>query len=244
MSEAADAEAPVDIRTRAFDDPTRRPTWFERGLYRFVRWITVWFCTLYWRMDVHGLEHVPDDGAFIVSGNHRSNVDSLIVAVVTKRRMRYFGKHSMWKYRLSAAFFDAMGGIPVHRGTPDRDAMRAVEAVLRNGEPVVMFPEGERKSGPVIEDVFEGPSFVSGRTGAPILPVGIGGSERAMTKGSAAIRPVKVTVVIGEPIPAPEGVDGKRPSRRQVRDHAAALKVRLQALFDDAQDRLGEPNRY
>lgn len=243
MSDADAASAPYEIRTRAFDDPTHEPSWFERGLYRFVRWATVWFCTLYWRMEVHGLEHVPD-GAFIVSGNHRSNVDSLIVAVVTKRRMRYFGKHSMWKYRLAGAFFDAMGGIPVHRGTPDRHAMRAVEAVLRSGEPVVMFPEGERRSGPVVEDVFEGPSFVSGRTGSPILPVGIGGSERAMTKGSPAIRPVKVCVVIGEPIPAPAGEDGKRPSRRQVREHAAALKMRLQELFDDAQERLGEPNRY
>ena len=228
-SEAADR-----AMTRAYQDPARPPTLGERLLYRFVRWAVVWFSTLFWRLEVHGLEHVPD-GAFILSANHRSNIDSLVVAAVTRRRMRYFGKHQMWKYRLSAAFFDAMGGIPVHRGQPDREAMRALQAVLEGGEPAVIFPEGQRRTGPVIEDVFEGPAFVSGRTGVPILPVGIGGSEQAMTPGSGMLRPVKVVLVIGEPIPAPVGDDGKRPPRRVVREATEALRTTIQGLFDRAQ---------
>ncbi len=231
-----------DIRTRAFEDPTRPPTLGERLLYRVVRWAVVWFCVLFWRLEVRGLEHVPD-GPFIVSANHRSNVDSMIVAAVTRRRMRYFGKHQMWRYALSARFFDAMGGIPVHRGQPDREAMRALQAVLEAGDPAVVFPEGTRRSGPVVEDVFEGPAFVAGRTGAPILPVGIGGSERAMTKGSGMLRPVKVVMIIGEPVPAPVGEGGKRPPRRVVREATDELTARIQALFDEAQAAVGRPNR-
>jgi len=206
--------------------------------YRVVRDIVVGFCRLFWRLEVHGLDKVPA-GPFVLSAVHRSNVDSLLVAAVTKRRMRYLGKHTMWKYDLPGRFFTAMGGIPVHRGSADREALRACVTALRQGEPVVIFPEGQRRTGPVVEDLFEGPAFVAGRTGAPIVPVGIGGSEAAMPPGSKGIKPVKVTLVVGDPIPAPVGEDGGRPSRRQVRETTDALQVAVQALFDDAQRRAG-----
>jgi len=214
------------------------PTRGQLRFYRVVRDILVGFCRLFWRMEVHGLDKVPD-GPFVLSAVHRSNVDSLLVAGVTRRRMRFMGKHTMWKYDLPGRFFTAMGGIPVHRGSADREAMRASVTALGYGEPVVMFPEGQRRTGPVVEDLFEGPAFVSGRTGAPIVPVGIGGSEAAMPPGARWIKPVKVVLVIGDPIPAPVGEDGKRPSRRQVKETTAVLQASIQALFDDAQRRVG-----
>ncbi len=206
--------------------------------YRVIRDLIVAFCRLFWRMEVHGAEKVPD-GPFVLAPVHRSNVDSLLVAGVTRRRMRYLGKHTMWKYDLPGRFFTAMGGIPVHRGSADREALRACVTALGHGEPVVMFPEGQRRTGPVVEDLFEGPAFVASRTGAPILPVGIGGSESAMPPGARWIKPVKVVLVIGDPIPAPAGEDGKRPSRRQLRATTDALQVAVQELFDDAQRRVG-----
>ena len=214
------------------------PTKGQLRFYGVVTAVIVAFCRLFWRMEVHGLDKVPD-GPFILSAVHRSNVDSLLVAAVARRRMRFMGKHTMWKYDLPGRFFDAMGGIPVHRGSADREAMRSAVTALGYGEPVVMFPEGQRRTGPVVEDLFEGPAFVAGRTGVPIVPVGIGGSEAAMPPGAKWIKPVKVVLVIGDPIPAPVGEDGKRPSRRQVRETTALLQTRIQALFDDAQRRVG-----
>jgi len=222
-------------------DPLAPPTKGQLRFYRVVRDIVVAFCRLFWRLEVHGLDKVPD-GPFVLSAVHRSNVDSLLVAAVTKRRMRYLGKHTMWKYDLPGRFFTAMGGIPVHRGAADREALRSCVTALGHGEPVVIFPEGQRRTGPVVEDLFEGPAFVAGRTGAPIVPVGIGGSEAAMPPGSKAIKPVKVVLVIGDPIPAPVGEDGKRPSRRAVRETTEALQAAVQGLFDDAQQRAGRPN--
>lgn len=222
-------------------DAVRPPSLGERVLYRFVRGAVVGFSRLFWRMEVHGLDHVPD-GPFVLSGVHRSNIDSLLVAAVTRRRLRYMGKHTMWKLALPGRFFTALGGFPVRRGSADREALRTTEAVLRAGEPVVMFPEGSRRTGPVVEELFEGPAFVAGRTSVPILPVGIGGSEQAMAPGSKWIRPVKIVLVIGEPIPAPVGEDGRRPTRRQVHETTERLRLTLQELFDDAQRRVGRPN--
>ena len=73
----------------------------------------------------------------------------------------------------------------------------------------MVFPEGTRRSGTVVEDLFEGAAFIAMRAGVPIIPVGIGGSERAMPKGTKVLRPVKVGMVIGTPI-APAGPGGGR----------------------------------
>jgi len=129
-----------------------------------------------------------------------------------------------------------MGAFPVRRGTADREALRQCMEVIREGEPLVLFPEGTRQSGPIVQPLFEGAAFVAGRTQVPIVPVGIGGSERAMPKGSKVIRPVKVVMVVGAPLdpPAP-ATEGGRPSRRAVHEVTERLHAEIQALFDAAQ---------
>ncbi len=220
------------------EDLGRPPTAAERLLYRVVRAIVVALARLWFRVEVVGREQVPD-GPFVLGPVHRSNLDFLLVAAVTRRRMRYMGKHTIWNYRPLGWLSSALGAFPVHRGSADREALRRCEAALSGGEPLVMFPEGTRRNGPVVEDLFDGPAFVAARAGVPILPVGIGGSEAAMPRGSKAIRPVKVVLVIGAPIPAPVGEGGKRPSRHQIHDTTETLRSAIQELFDDAQTRVG-----
>jgi 1-acyl-sn-glycerol-3-phosphate acyltransferase len=200
--------------------------------------VVVAFCRVFWRETVEGREHVPAHGPFILSPVHRSNIDSPLVAAVTRRRLRYMGKQEMWKYRLSAAFFDAMGGFPVNRGAADREAIRKCMEVLEGGEPLVLFPEGTRRSGPVVEDMFEGAAYLSTKTGAPILPVGIGGSEAAMPKGAKFIKPVKTHLVIGPPLHPETGAEGGKAPRRAVRELNERLQGELQRLFDEAQKKV------
>ena len=208
---------------------------WQHVLYRFVRAVVGGFCKGFWRVRVRGLEHIPADGAFILSPVHRSNIDTPLVALMGKRLVRFMGKDTMWKYRFSDWFFTSMGGFPVHRGTPDRHALRSCEKLLADGQALVIFPEGTRRSGPVVAEVFEGPAYLSGKLQVPIVPVGIGGSEGAMPKGSKGIRPVKVSIVVGEPIPPPPRTESGRVGRSAIRAHTEALKQRLQDLFDEAQ---------
>jgi 1-acyl-sn-glycerol-3-phosphate acyltransferase len=212
---------------------------WQLRLYRFVQAVIAGFCRLFWRVQVEGLEHIPAEGPFILSPVHRSNVDTPLVALMGSRTLRFMGKDSMWKLKVSDWFFTSMGGIPVHRGVPDRAAMKSCDEVLAAGQPMVIFPEGTRKSGPIVEEIFEGPAYLAAKHQVPIVPVGIGGSEGAMPKGAKMIKPVRICIVIGEPILPPAPTESGRVGRKGVRSLSEELHARLQALFDTAQARLG-----
>jgi 1-acyl-sn-glycerol-3-phosphate acyltransferase len=86
---------------------------------------------------------------------------------------------------------------------------------------------------------MEGATFLSARTGAPIVPIGIGGSDLAMPKGSAIPKPRKIQVVIGPAIPPPPRTEGGRVSRSAVRAATEALVPKLQAVYDEAREKTG-----
>ena len=225
-------------RTQPGKQPGKQPGRGELALYAVVRTLVVVFCRLFWRETVEGREHVPRSGPYIVAPVHRSNVDTPLAAIVTRRRLRYMGKESVWKIKPIGAFLSALGGFPVRREVADREALRRCVEVLEGGEPLVLFPEGRRRAGPVVEDLFEGAAYLALRTGVPIVPVGIGGSERAMPKGARMLHPVKVHVVIGPPL-QPERPPGGRAPRRAVRELTDALQAELQRLFDEAHKKAG-----
>jgi 1-acyl-sn-glycerol-3-phosphate acyltransferase len=214
-------------------------TWPQRVLYRTIRTLVRTVSDLLFAITVEGSEHVPAEGTFVLAPVHRSNVDFALASLVTKRRMRFMAKDSLFKVPGLAQFITALGAYPVNRGTADRDALRRTEECLKRGEPVVMFPEGTRKSGPVVENVFEGVSFVAARNGVPVIPVGIGGSERAMPKGARMIHPVRIHLVVGEPIYPDWSLDKGRPPRRVVHTLSEQVHTALQDVFDRAEARVG-----
>ena len=207
-------------------------------LYRIVRALIVGFSRLYWRLSIEGQEHIPAEGPFVLAPVHRSNVDFAIASTVTKRRMRFMGKDSLFKVKPFAAFISALGAYPVHRGAADREALRKTLQMIEGGEPVVIFPEGTRQSGPEVQTLFEGAAYLATRTGVPIVPVGIGGSEKAMPKGAKFLYPTQVTVVIGPALHPTPPQEGKRTSRRAIHELTEQLHTEIQKLFDQAQAKL------
>lgn len=222
----------------AWDTP--KPARATREFYRLGRNFLVLLCTLWLRLRVEGKEKVPKEGGFILAPVHRSNLDTPIVAAVTRRPLRYMGKDSLWKAnRLFAWVLSALGGFPVARGTADREALRRCQVILEAGQVLVLFPEGTRKFGPRVEELYDGPAFLACKTGVPIVPVGIGGSERAQQKGKKFIRPVRVRVVVGDPLLPPTSAEGRPTSRKAVKEMTAKLQVEVQRLFDEAQAAAG-----
>ncbi len=207
-------------------------------LYWVVRNLTSVLSRLYFRASYQGLENVPATGAFVLAPVHRSNLDFALMSVVTKRRMRYMGKESLWKYPWFGRIIAAMGAYPVSRGKADREALRRTIEVLGEGDGLVLFPEGTRRAGPVVEELYEGAAFVASRAGVPIVPVGIGGTERSMPKGAKFPRPVKVRVIVGPPLYPPPLPEGRRhPARKTIHELTHALQRELQVLLDRAEGR-------
>jgi 1-acyl-sn-glycerol-3-phosphate acyltransferase len=225
------------------DEPARVPAvdvhpprWFEKGTYTALSGLFHGLAKLYFRLEVRGREHLPPQ-PYVVAPVHRSNLDFILVSCIHSTRMRYMGKASIWKYPTLGRFFSMLGAFPVHRGTADRESLRTCMRIIENGESLVMFPEGTRREGPKVAELFDGPAFVAARTGVPMVPIGIGGSAQAMPLGAKFVRPHKIVLVIGEPVTPPVGDGTGRVKRRVVREMTEQLAIDLQAVYDEARRR-------
>lgn len=226
-SGAAEAGAPVDRHEVVAMSRG------ERLAYRAIRLILEIWCRLYWRMEVQGRDRLPASGPFIVAPVHRSYIDFAVIGAAVPRVMRFMGKDSVWKVASLAWLLDHMGAFPVNRERVDRAALRNCEEALALGEPLVMFPEGRRKAGDLVEDIQEGPAWVACRDRVPIVPVGLGGTDRAMPIGAKFLWPVKIRVVIGEPIYPDVPVTGRVP-RGSVAAVSDQLRDEVQRYYDIA----------
>lgn len=202
--------------------------------YRVLRGIANGLVRLWFRPAISGLDHIPTEGPVILAPVHRSNLDFVFNSVLTRRKLFFMAKDSLWKSSLMGRFLVAMGAFPVHRESADREALTRAEEVLKRGYVLVLFPEGSRQEGPTVESLLEGAAFIAARTGAQIVPIGIGGSERSMPKGAKFPKPVKVTLEVGEVLSPPERSAGGRVSRSKVHATTEELRHQLQTLYDRA----------
>jgi 1-acyl-sn-glycerol-3-phosphate acyltransferase len=211
----------------------RRKDLGKRVFYRVARAITLTPMKAIFWVRVRGRRKVPRAGAFVVAPSHRSLLDIFFTGYITRRRIRFMAKQELFENRFLAWLFTALGGFPVERGTADRAALRAAGQVLDDGEPLAVFPEGTRRHGRDIVDLFDGAAYLAARRGVPIVPVGIGGSEQILASGKTLPRPHKVAVVVGDPIQPPDHGAGRVP-RQEVTNTTEKVRVELQTCFDEA----------
>jgi 1-acyl-sn-glycerol-3-phosphate acyltransferase len=207
--------------------------------YRVMRRIFTAVLELWFRPKVVGKEHVPAAGPVILAPVHRSFADFGFTALCTRRKLFFMAKDSLWEHKALGRLLLYLGVFPVHRESADREALQRAEEILKLGQCLVLFPEGTRREGPVIEDLMEGAAFLSARTGAPIVPIGIGGSDLSMPKGSAIPKPFTIQVVIGPGIPPPARTGGGRVSRSAVHAATEGLVGKLQAVYDESKAKTG-----
>jgi 1-acyl-sn-glycerol-3-phosphate acyltransferase len=211
----------------------RRPDLGKRIFYRVARALTLTpFKAVFW-VRVRGRNKVPRAGAFVVAPTHRSLMDIFFTGYITRRRIRFMAKQELYENRFLAWLFTALGGFPVERGSADRSALRAAQVALAAGEPVAIFPEGTRRHGRDVGDLFDGGAYLATRLDVPIVPVAIGGSEQILPSGKTLPRPHRVGIVVGDPIQPPQHESG-RVRRHEVTNTTEKVRVELQACFDEA----------
>jgi len=153
-----------------------------------------------WR--VKGKENVPSQGPVVVVANHLNLADPPLLWVSLGRTTVFMAKQELFRSRFSSYFIRSLGAFPVHRGQLDRKALRQAEQLLANGMALITFPEGTRSKTGQLQPAFSGSALIALRSGVPILPVGITGTERI--KGVAwFLRRPEITVNIGHPFHLP-----------------------------------------
>ncbi len=154
------------------------------------------------RARVHGAERLPGRTAYVCCSNHESNVDPPVLFHYLNPRFRIVFKAEMRKLPVLGPAMVFAGYVPVDRANPEQayGALDQGAATLRAGHSFLIFPEGTRSRTGSLLPFKKGGFIMAIKAQVPILPVAVHGSRAAMAKGSAIIRPVTVTVRIGEPV--------------------------------------------
>lgn len=182
---------------------------------------------LLYRVRVEGLEQVPAAGPAIISPNHRSFFDSPLVMAMAPRPVVFLGKAEYMDSRKTKYLFPAIGMVPIKREAR-KASMAALETaaeLLADGQLVGIYPEGTRSRDGLLHRGHSGVAHLAMMTGAPIIPVGLTGTERVQPIGTSLPRPFRgsVRVRFGEPIhPDRYRYGGSRRRRAQMLDDVMA----------------------
>jgi 1-acyl-sn-glycerol-3-phosphate acyltransferase len=164
-------------------------------------------------LHVEGLGNVPRQGAFILVGNHVSNLDPLIIGSTAGHRagrlIHFLSKQELRRWPVIGWLATQSGVYFVRRGEGDRAAQRLSLRFLADGEPVGFFPEGHRSKDGVLHAGHDGAALLAIRAGVPVLPVGISGTGGIFPGRSRLPHRSSVKVRIGEPFSLPHQPEGR-----------------------------------
>ena len=167
-----------------------------------------WALRFWGDWQVEGRENVPQDGPLIVVSNHLSNLDPPILAASIPRRLYFMAKRGIFHDPVVSSFLKAWGAFPLNRDGADISAIRWSLQTLERGGGLAIFPEGTR-SPKGIKNPISGVALIARKSGAPILPVGITGTESVGPPWQIAFPRGEFKVNIGTPFTAGQNYDSE-----------------------------------
>lgn len=190
------------------------------------------------RWEIEGVDRVPRTGPLILVANHLHLLDPPLVTACVNRRLHPMAKREIFEIPLIGWFFWAYGAFPVRRYSADLGALRVARGYLRDGEAVLMFPEGTRAAGArgdgALRPALPGAAMVALMSQAPVVPVGITGSDvriPAVFFQWLVRRRPRIRVVFGEPFT----VDATTPDAHSAEAATDQMMRRVAALLPEAQ---------
>jgi 1-acyl-sn-glycerol-3-phosphate acyltransferase len=200
---------------------------------------------LLWHVEVEGIENLPAAGPVILAANHLSFMDSIFLAAGSPRPVAFIAKAEYFETKLGRWAFNRTGQIPLRRGSPAsaRHAMAVASEWLNAGGTLGIYPEGTRSRDGKLHRGKLGPARLSMETGAPVVPVGLIGTNHVQAPGVRLPRPFRrVTLRFGSPrrfgSPDPQGAtgghDGGPSIASQLRAATAQIMQDIAALSGQA----------
>ena len=160
-------------------------------LRKIIVFLVYIFNVIVFRVKCVGQENIQNKGAYIICANHTSNSDAPILVSNLKRKVYVMAKAELFKNKFIKWFGDKCCVFPVKRGMRDIESIKYSLKLLKDGEILVIFPEGTRKGLEKNGKAQNGVAYMAIRTGVPVIPVGIQGEMKPFRK---------VKLNIGEPL--------------------------------------------
>jgi 1-acyl-sn-glycerol-3-phosphate acyltransferase len=194
----------TDLHSRTHPKPA------SDGVYFFVRGLFALLANVLIKPEYVGRENIPAGGAYLITTNHLSFFDSVLIFCVMPHRMVAFGADKWRRTPGLRQFMEMLGIIWVARGEADTDAIKASLAVIKNGGRLGLAPEGTRSKVGKLQRGKAGAAYLADRARVPILPVGQAGTDTVIKSWKRLRRP-RVRLVIGEPFTLPGSGRAKGP---------------------------------
>jgi 1-acyl-sn-glycerol-3-phosphate acyltransferase len=205
------------------------PSLLNRAWYQFWRHVLQVVAVLVYRVRYSGRENIPADGGVLVVSNHQSHFDPPLVGIGCSRQMNYVARVTLFNVRLFGWILKSVGGVPIDRDGIGLSGIKASLKLLKNGQMVLIFPEGTRTSDGQIAPFRPGFTTLAARSNAAILPVAIEGAFKVWPRTKKFPGLGNIRVHYGLPIPHAQiaGRDEREvlaEVERRVRDCLAELR--------------------
>jgi 1-acyl-sn-glycerol-3-phosphate acyltransferase len=184
--------------------------------------------TLNGGFEVKGKENVPEGGV-IVAANHISYLDPPLVGSITPRRATFMARKGLFKIRLLGTIIKP-AAFPVDREKPRPSSIKEAVKRLKNGELIVIFPEGGRSETGELGQAKRGIGMIAGLSKVPIVPTLIIGSNKALPLGAKWIKRAKITVIFGKPINTASSIEEKGQKSSELHEH---ISTRIMAAIEE-----------
>ncbi len=175
------------------------------------------------RPKVHGVEHIPVRGPAIFAANHISWWDPPLMVVISPRAVHFMAKEELFGFPVLGRILPYIRAFPVKRASGDRRAIRRALEILEDDGVIGMFPEGTRNRGSGQQVFSSGAAFLSVRSGAPLVPMGISGRYGPFSR---------LVIRVGLPIDPKDRGYTKEDRARAMDAVARDLPKRIEALRD------------
>jgi len=201
-------------------------------LYRLGRFIFAVLLRVVNRWEVRGREHVPSSGPVLLIANHTSYADPPIVGTACPRPVHFMAKAELFSIPVLGWLIRRTHAFPVKRGGADGAALRHGIRLLKEGKVLLIFPEGTRSLDGKLRPLETGAAFMALSAGAQVVAVGVDGGDRVLPPGSPLVRPAKLRVSFGRPIPL-DDLRGERITRDATQAATNRMAAALRELLPE-----------
>ena len=161
---------------------------------RLFRNSLVFLMRLLFRIEHRGTEHIPRNGPLVITANHVTYFDPFWISAGIRRKVRYMAWDKIFELPLVDRIFRWLGAFPVNLENPEFSTFKVALQILRQGDALMVFPEGGRSSDGKLQPFKEGAARLALRTGAQVLPVVVHGGSAVWSRTMLFPRPGKIWV--------------------------------------------------